>query len=237
MSSVIAIDGPAGAGKTTVAKGVARALGFRHLDTGAMYRAIAAKALAAGIDPSDERALAALARSIRIDFDPGGIRVDGKSAGKEIRTAAVNRVVSAVSAHPGVRRAMVRRQRAILRDGAIVAEGRDIGTVVFPRALVKVFLTASVEERARRRHREIAGSHGKASLQKTKREIARRDALDSTRPVSPLVPATDAVVLDSTGKRPSRVIAEIVELAKVRLVPGESAGARPRARSGKSRSS
>lgn len=217
---VVAIDGPAGAGKSTVARGVARALGLRHLDTGAMYRAIAAKTLAEGIDPSDAAGATALAQRTRIDFGPDGMRVDGRLVEKEIRAPSVTAVVSAVSAHPGVRREMVRRQRAILREGGIVAEGRDIGTVVFPRAPVKVFLTASIGERARRRHRDLGRGDEGAALERTRREIARRDSLDSTRPVSPLVPAPDAVVLDSTGKTPNQVVAEIVALAKSRLGGG-----------------
>lgn len=211
---VVAIDGPAGAGKTTVARGVARALGLDHLDTGAMYRAVTAKALGAGVDPADERALVALARRTRIEFRGGSLTVDGRRVGPEARSRKVNRLVSAVSAHAGVRRELVRVQREILRRGRVVAEGRDIGTVVYPRAPVKVFLTASVDERARRRHREIERMGERVALETLRREIARRDALDSTRQVSPLVPATDATILDSTGKTPRRVVAEIAMLVR-----------------------
>lgn len=211
---VVAIDGPAGAGKTTVARGVARALRIPHLDTGAMYRALTWKALEEGIDATDERGLVALARRTVIGFGPDGMSIDGHPVGREIRGRRVNRCVSAVSSHRGVRREMVRQQREIMRRGDIVAEGRDIGTVVFPRAPVKVFLTASIAERARRRHGEMLGDGERVSLRTLQREIARRDALDSTRAVSPLVPAPDAAVLDSTGKTPRQVIAEIVRMAR-----------------------
>lgn len=208
---VVTIDGPAGAGKTTVGRGVARALGLGHLDTGAMYRALTAKALAEGISPADGPGLARLARRTAMGFD-GGIVIDGRRAGREIRALRVNRAVSAVSAHPEVRRELVRRQRAIMRRGGIVAEGRDLGTVVAPHAPVKVFLTASIDERARRRHRELTTD--RVSLRTLRREIARRDALDSTRKASPLRPARGALVLDSTKMTPREVVAEIVAMAR-----------------------
>ncbi|MFA5889449.1 MAG: (d)CMP kinase [Actinomycetota bacterium] len=211
---VIAIDGPAGAGKSTVARGTARALRLAHLDTGAMYRALTAKALEAGIDPSDGPALARLARQMHVEFSPEGLIVDDRPAGREIRTRRVSSTVSAVSAHRGVRRELVRMQRAILSEGNIVAEGRDIGTVVFPRAPVKVFLTASIDERARRRRREMVAAGDDVSFETLKREIARRDALDSGRALSPLAPAADAIIVDSTEKTPRQVIAEIVRLVK-----------------------
>jgi cytidylate kinase len=213
---VVAIDGPAGAGKSTVARGVARQLGFAHLDTGAMYRAITAKALHEGIEPADGRGLTSLARRTAIEFTPRGLRVDGRPVGREIRTQRVNRSVSAVSAHPGVRKELVRIQRAALSSGPLVAEGRDTGTVVFPAAPLKVFLTASIAERARRRHKELAQSKVAVTLSTLRREIARRDSLDSTRTVSPLLPAKDAVVLDTTKKTPRQVIAEIARLARAR---------------------
>jgi len=211
---VVAIDGPAGAGKTTVARGVARAMRLPHLDTGSMYRALTWKALEEGIDPADPRGLAGLARRTTMGFGPSGITIDGRPAGREIRTPRVNRCVSTVAAHRGVRREMVRIQREIMSEGDIVAEGRDIGTVVFPRAPVKVFLTASIAERARRRHAEMLAAGERVALRTLQREIARRDALDSTRAVSPLAPAADATILDSTRKTPRQVIAEIVRLAR-----------------------
>jgi cytidylate kinase len=214
---VVAIDGPAGAGKSTVARGVARRLSFAHLDTGAMYRAVTAKALDQGIDPEDGRALAALARETAIDFRKDGLWVDGRKAGRELRARRVNRAVSAVSAQPGVRKELVRVQRSILSKGDVVAEGRDIGTVVFPRAPVKVFLTASIAERARRRHKEMAADGTSMALSTLKRDIARRDGLDSTRKVSPLVPATDAIVLDTTRKTSKQVIDEVEQLVRARM--------------------
>lgn len=213
---VIAIDGPAGAGKSTVARGVARALHFAHLDTGAMYRALTAKALDAGIEPSDGPALTALAQRMSIDFGPDGLLVDGKPVGREIRTPRVSRAVSAVSAHKGVRRELVRHQKAILAKGDVVAEGRDIGTVVAPKAAVKVFLTASIDERARRRHRELEENGEPVSLPALQEEIARRDALDSSRAVSPLVPAPDAVQLDTSNHTPHQVVDEVLALVRER---------------------
>jgi CMP/dCMP kinase len=213
---VVAIDGPAGAGKSTVARGVARALGFSHLDTGAMYRALTSKALAAGIDPMDAGALSDLARRTDMSFKDG-LLVDGSRPGPEIRAPRVSRAVSTVSAHPGVRRALVRRQREMLSNGGYVVEGRDIGTVVFPRAPLKVFLTASIDERARRRHRDLERDGTPMPLHKLKEEISRRDALDTTRAISPLTPATDALLLDSSAMSPREVVAEVVRLARAKL--------------------
>ncbi|MGZ4141009.1 MAG: (d)CMP kinase [Actinomycetota bacterium] len=214
---VVAIDGPAGAGKSTVAKGVARALGFAHLDTGSMYRALTAKALELEIDPSDAERLSTLASQTAIHFGPEGVTVDGRPVGREARTTRVNKAVSAVSAHAGVRRELVRHQREILARGEVVAEGRDIGTVVAPDAPVKVFLTASIDERARRRHREVAGAGTAVSLPELREDIARRDAHDSSRAVSPLVPAPDAVVLDTSTMTPHEVVEKVLSLVRARM--------------------
>ncbi len=211
---VVAIDGPAGSGKTTVAKGVARALGLRRLDTGAMYRALTLKALRIGIDPTDGPALASLARGTAFDQDDRGLLVDGRRPSRLIRSPEVSRSVSAVSAHPGVRKELVRRQRQMLERGGFVAEGRDIGTVVAPTADVKVFLTASAAERAGRRHRELSEAGVRVSRSRLRQEQGRRDRLDSTRAVSPLKPARGAHLIDSTGRAPSDVVAEIVALTK-----------------------
>ncbi len=190
---VIAIDGPVGSGKSTVAQAVAARLGLAVLETGAMYRAVAVLALRQGIEagPAGADALAALAAELDVEaFDPA-----------ELRTPDVNRAVSAVAAEPGVRAALVPRQRAwIAARGGGVAEGRDIGTVVFPDADVKVFLTATAAERARRRGDEDAEG------------VARRDHLDSTRAASPLVAATDAVVIDTTGLSVEEIVERIVGL-------------------------
>ncbi len=211
---VVAIDGPAGSGKTTVAAGVARRLGLKRLDTGAMYRALTLKALREGIDPADAKALARLARGTTFGQDARGLLVDGKRPSRAIRSPQVNRNVSAVSAHPAVRKELVRRQRDIMRRGGFVAEGRDIGTVVCPDADVKVFLTASQAERADRRHRQLAKSGMRISKDRLKKDQVRRDRLDSTRAASPLKPARDARLIDSTGRTPAQVVAEIVALAE-----------------------
>jgi CMP/dCMP kinase len=213
---VVAIDGPAGAGKSTVAKGVARALRFAHLDTGAMYRALTAKALREGIDPSDGPALTALAKRTSITFGPDGLIIDEQPVGRELRTPQVSQAVSAVSAHKGVRRELVRHQREILAKGNVVAEGRDIGTVVAPDAPVKVFLTASIDERARRRHREMTEGGVDVSLTMLKDDLARRDKFDSSRPVSPLVAAPDAVAVDTSDKTAHQVIDEVLALVRAR---------------------
>ncbi|HEX9774814.1 MAG TPA: (d)CMP kinase [Actinomycetota bacterium] len=214
---VIAIDGPAGSGKSTIARMVARALGIAHLDTGAMYRAVTAAAQAAGADPADEAAVTAVAAGLDLRFSPHGLLVDGEPADGRIRTPAVDRAVSIVAAHPAIRRLMVARQRELLARGDAVAEGRDIGTVVYPDAPVKVFLTASIAERARRRLGDLEGAGHPTDLAALEADIAERDRLDSSRAVSPLKPAEDAVVLDTTGKTPAEVVAEVV--AMVRALP------------------
>jgi CMP/dCMP kinase len=211
---VIAIDGPAGSGKSTISKGVATALGLRRLDTGAMYRALTLRAVRAGIDPQDARALAALARKTRFTYRDSDIYVNGRPAGAAIRRPEVARVVSKVAAHQAVRRELVRRQRELIGNGGVVVEGRDIGTVVCPDADLKVFLTASSAERARRRHRELTEAGVSVSLSKLRKEQARRDELDSTRAVSPLVPADDAVRIDSTAKTPRQIVEDVVRLVR-----------------------
>ena len=195
---IIAIDGPAGAGKSTVARAVASALGLELLDTGAMYRAVAWRALGAGVDPADGEACARIADGIELSFDAAGrILVDGRPAEPAIRSEAVTRAVSAVSAHPLVRAAIVPLQRARAATGrGVVAEGRDIGTVVFPDADHKFFVTASPEVRARRRAQEL-GVPEKASA--ILEDIRRRDRADATRADSPLRQAEDAVLVDTDG--------------------------------------
>ncbi|MBV8986362.1 MAG: (d)CMP kinase, partial [Acidimicrobiia bacterium] len=193
---VVAIDGPAGSGKSTVARAVAERLGVAYLDTGAMYRSVSFAALRDGVDPADGEALAKLAGNLDIGLGER-VLVDGIDATAAIRGADVTAIVSTVSAHPAVRADMVRRQREWAAEhGGGVAEGRDIGTVVFPDADVKVFLTASEEERARRRQRDDRAPDVNAVAA----DLARRDALDSNRATSPLVAADDAVVIDTTGR-------------------------------------
>jgi CMP/dCMP kinase len=209
---VVAIDGPAGAGKSTVSKRVAERLGLDRLDTGSMYRALTWKALEAGIDPTDGPALARLARRIDLGFTGSGITVDGRRREREIRAPRVSAAVSAVSSHPGVRKEMVSRQRRFAERGGVVIEGRDIGSVVAPDADVKVFLTASPAERARRRRADLVAAGHAVSLRKLTSEIAARDRRDSR--TTPLRPARGAVKVDSTGRTLRAVVDEIVRLAR-----------------------
>lgn len=219
---IIAIDGPSGAGKSTVAKAVAKNLGFSCLDTGAMYRCVALAALEEGSDLSDEQRCGAIAREKAISFGhvegdpvPKRVFIDGVEVTDAIRTAQVDRSVSIVSAHPLVREALVEQQRRLGREGDFVIEGRDIGTVVFPNAEVKVFLTASNEERARRRvlQNEARGV-GSVDFDEVLADIVRRDELDSSRATAPLTAAEDAVQMDSTGRTIEDVIDDICERAR-----------------------
>lgn len=217
---IVAIDGPSGAGKSTVARGVAAALGLAVLDTGAMYRAVTLAVLDRGIPLTDEDACAAVAQGARIDID-GGVHLDGRDVTTAIRGPDVTAAVSSVSAHPAVRQELVARQRAWVadHDGGVV-EGRDIGTVVFPDTPVKVFLTASDDERARRRHRDEAGApHGEAGgrevgLDDVRESLATRDHLDSTRATSPLQQAADALVLDTTTMTADEAVDAVVRRAR-----------------------
>lgn len=219
---IIAIDGPSGAGKSTVAKAAAKELGFNCLDTGAMYRAVAWYALEHGLALDDEAALGEVARTKEISFGhvagdptPRRVFIDGVEVTDAIRTAQVDRSVSSVSAHPCVREALVDQQRRIGNAGDYVVEGRDIGTVVFPEAEVKVFLTASDEERAHRRVRQNADRGvGSLDFEEVLADIRRRDAHDSARAAAPLKPAADAVHVDSTGHYIEEVIDMICAMAR-----------------------
>ena len=221
---IIAIDGPAGSGKSTVAKEVAKMLGFHYLDTGAMYRSIAWLALERGISLDDDEAVADLARTETVVFSheegnplPSGVAIAGHDITLEIRTPRIDKAVSPVSAIPVVREALTQQQRAIAASENIVMEGRDIGTVVFPRAELKVFLTASAEERARRRALQNAQrGFGETDEAAILADIIRRDEADSTRAVAPLRPAEDAVMLDTTGMGIDEVCAAIANLARRR---------------------
>lgn len=218
---IIAIDGPSGAGKSTVAKAVARKLGFSCLDTGAMYRAVAWKAVQEGVSLEDDEALGVLARTYDIAFAhdagdplPRRVFIGGTDVTDAIRTAEIDRAVSPVSAAPSVRAALVEQQQRIGRAGDYVVEGRDIGTTVFPEAPVKVFLTASPEERAHRRVRQnVDRGVGSIDYEEVLADIQRRDTYDSSRATSPLKPAYDAVHLDSTGRYIEDVINDVVERA------------------------
>jgi len=205
---VVAIDGPAGSGKSTVARAVAQRLGVAYLDTGAMYRSVAFAALRDGVDTADGEALAKLASGLEIELGER-VLVDGVDATAAIRGPEVTAIVSAVSAHPPVRAEMVRRQRLWASEqGGGVAEGRDIGTVVFPDADAKVFLTASEDERARRRQKDDRAPDVRAVAA----DLARRDAIDSKREASPLRPADDAVVIDTTGRTVDDVVDQVLGL-------------------------
>jgi cytidylate kinase len=206
---VIAIDGPAGAGKSTVAKALARQLGLEYLDTGAMYRGVAFAALRRGIDPGEDAAVARVANDVELDVSEKGVLVDGVDASIEIRGPEVTRAVSVVAANPDVRTEMRRRQRAWAESrGGGVIEGRDIGSVVFPDAELKVYLTADPEVRAQRRHKEVADLR----YEEVAASIAERDARDEGRAHGPLVESEDAVTLDTTGRSVDDVVAEIVEM-------------------------
>jgi cytidylate kinase len=207
---IIAIDGPSGAGKGTVARTLASRLGYRHVDTGAMYRAVAWKACQERADLGDAEAIAALTRRARIDLD-GGVRIDGHDVTAAIRTPAIDEAAAAVARHPQVRAVLVMRQRAYASDAGLVMEGRDIGTVVFPDADVKFYLDATPEERARRRSEDPAHaiSRQSAGRDRIAQALEARDHLDRTRAVSPLTIAPDAVYLDTTAMP----IDEVVERA------------------------
>ncbi len=219
---IIAIDGPAASGKSTVARALAARLGAGYLDTGAMYRAVAAEALERGIALDDDAARIALAEGVTIRFErdegsalPTRVFIDGRDVTREIRQPAVDSAVSPVSAVPGVRKAMVRVQRELGAEGDWVVEGRDIGTVVFPSAAVKVFLTASAEERARRREIDMRNLGLRLGTEDVQKRLEARDECDTTREASPLLAAEDAVRLDTTGLSADEVVSLIARLAAV----------------------
>jgi len=221
-AEVIAIDGPAASGKSTVGKAVADRLGYLYFDTGAMYRAVTWLALESGVPVADEAQVTALAEAAEIDVRPAvqddgrqySVLVDGQDVTWAIREPAVADNVSQVSAYPGVRAAMVAQQRRLASRGRMVMVGRDIGTVVLPDAPLKVYLDASAEERAQRRWLEEQARGGVRPYEAVLAEVRRRDQIDSTRAVAPLRPASDAVIVDSTALTIEQVVEQVLLLAE-----------------------
>lgn len=214
----IAIDGPAAAGKSTVARLVAKQLGFIYVDTGAMYRAVTWKALQSGISPERKEQLARMASELRIELLPGEqsqqVLLNGEDVTDLIRSVIVNQNVSAVSAIPEIRRLLVAKQQEMAQAKGVVMDGRDIGTHVLPDAELKIFLTASVEERAQRRFLEMKAKGEDVTLGQLEKEISERDKMDEQREASPLVQAEDAVLVDTSGMSIPQVAERILELAK-----------------------
>jgi cytidylate kinase len=225
---VVAIDGPSGAGKSTVGRTLAQRLGYTFIDTGAMYRAIAWRAHALGVALDDAIALGEMAASTRIELvgSPPRVFVDGSEITADIRTQAASQAASRVSAHPAVRRALVARQRELGRDGGVVMDGRDIGSVVFPDAEVKVYLDASPRQRADRRHRELAGTDIASDVDTIERQIRARDEADSTRADSPLTRLPDALYVDSSALTPEQVVERLLAVVHARGAQGDSEGGR-----------
>ena len=215
---VVAIDGPSGSGKSSVARRVAERLGYLYLDTGAMYRAVGVLAAEAGVPLNDEAAVVAVAAEARLSFDgEGHLHAGRRDLGEAIRTLDAGELASRVSALPGVRRLLVEEQRALARERGVVMEGRDIGTNVFPDAAVKVYLTASPEVRAERRLRELAAGGAHVTLDEVVASVVERDRRDSERAVAPLRQAVDAVIVDTTHTGLDEVVTTVEDLARRRL--------------------
>lgn len=218
MRGNVAIDGPAGAGKSTVARCLARRLGYMYIDTGAMYRALTWKALHQAVDLHEEQELIALANSTNISLDSSGdelaVYCDGKEITAAIRTPQVSRLVSVIAQVAGVRRRLVDLQRQMAASNRVVMDGRDIGTYVLPDAPFKYYLTASLDERVRRRGHELAANGQPQDLENLKEEIQRRDAQDSRREFAPLKPAADAVIIDTSNMNIEEVVGRLLHLIK-----------------------
>ncbi|WP_406696134.1 (d)CMP kinase [Singulisphaera sp. Ch08] len=224
MRRVITIDGPAGAGKSTVARQIAERLEWRLLDTGAMYRAATVAALRAGTPLEDDQALGTLAASLSIRLPPGSVLLNGEDVSTLVRTVEITRASRYLADSPSVRRQLVAWQREFASENNIVTEGRDQGTVVFPNAFRKYFLTASLEERARRRHAEFEAKGATIALEAVARDLEERDARDAARAIAPMKPAVDACVVDTTGMGLDHVIAQIEQDVRSRLHPAPLVG-------------
>lgn len=218
---VIAVDGPAGAGKSTAARRLAQALGYTYIDSGAMYRAVGLAACRRGVDADDTAAIAPIVDGVTLVPGPDGARVllDGVDVTAELRGPEVGAWASRVAAQPVVRARLLDRQRALAAAGGIVMDGRDIGTVVFPQADYKFYLTASTDERARRRHSEDAASGVASELDGTRAEIEDRDRRDRERAVAPLRPADDAILIDTSALSPDEVVTRLLETVRARARP------------------
>ncbi len=229
---IIAIDGPAASGKSTLGRRLAAKLSYLYFDTGVMYRAVALASLERGLDLHDPAAVTALAEQLAIDVRPpskddgrsADVTVDGADVTWNLRLPEVDNSVSIVAAYPGVRRAMTAIQRRIGLRGDVVMVGRDIGTVVLPEANLKIYLDASVEERARRRYQEVQGRNQSARLEAIRASMQERDHLDSTREMAPLKPAADAVIIDSDGMDPDEVLEAALTLFEQRSETGRRSG-------------
>lgn len=214
---VVTIDGPSGSGKGTISRAVAQHVGWHLLDSGALYRLVAYAGGDRGLDPADIEGHARLAASMQVVFGVGPdgserVTLEARDVTRAIRTETAGQGASRVAAWPAVRSALLARQRAFARPPGLVADGRDMGTVIFPGARLKIYLTASAEERARRRYKQLKDKGSGASLSALSREITERDARDSTRAVAPLIPASDAEVIDSTGLTIEEVVDRVLEL-------------------------